>query len=45
VREIAMRRGMDPKVMYRRFERILRRIRTAVNAQQNRNGPGQVSVS
>ena len=45
VREIAMRRGMDPKVMYRRFERILRRIRTVVNAQQNRNGSGQVSVS
>jgi DNA-directed RNA polymerase specialized sigma24 family protein len=34
IREIAMRRGVDAKVMYRRFERILRQVRNTVAAQQ-----------
>jgi DNA-directed RNA polymerase specialized sigma24 family protein len=33
VREIALRRGIDAKVLYRRFERILKQIRTSIAAQ------------
>ena len=33
VREIALRRGIDAKVLYRRFERILRQIRASIAAQ------------
>jgi len=33
VREIALRRGLDPKVLYRRFERMLRQLRTGIAAQ------------
>lgn len=33
VREIAIRRGIEAKVLYRRFERILRQLRTSVAAQ------------
>jgi RNA polymerase sigma factor for flagellar operon FliA len=33
VREIASQRGVDPKVLYRRFERLLRRLRMTIAAQ------------
>jgi RNA polymerase sigma factor (sigma-70 family) len=33
VREIALRRGVDAKVLYRRFERMLRQLRTSIAAQ------------
>jgi RNA polymerase sigma factor for flagellar operon FliA len=33
VREIALRRGLDPKALYRRFERMLRQLRGYIGAQ------------
>jgi RNA polymerase sigma factor for flagellar operon FliA len=33
VREIALRRGLDPKALYRRFERMLRQLRGHIGAQ------------
>jgi len=30
IREIALRRGLEPRALYRRFDRLLRRMRTAV---------------